>query len=225
MAGNFSISGFKDQVAARGGLSRGVFFSCIINFPVNSPSNVFFDSSDTLICKSVTLPAETLDFTELKYHTRSVKIPSVRQFPSFQMSFYNTNNYNLRSQFFAWMNIFNASVSNNRGTAEVDPQGGAVTSIPAINDINYTNAFATIQLQAFKNTNTTDAALGLYRLYRAFPTSIGGLQFSYEDDGFQTFDVEFQYQHMTFQPTTAKVTTSTVIFNPETGAPLITQNE
>lgn len=274
MAGNFNISRFKSEVSTRGGLSRGLFFECNISFPADGPTNVSFKSTDgsndLIVCKSVTLPSETLDLVEMKYHTRAVKIPGSRQFAPFTMSFYNTNNYNLRSQFFAWMNLFNSAISNMRGNIEVDAPGADVVTGQVLSPDNFKNAFATIELTSFNNNgkmnwrdlkslaintgisaaesaasrinpllgsvadevvsrtgatrsiDSNNPKLGLYRVYRAFPTSVSGLQFSYDDDGsYQTFDVEFQYQSMTFQSLTSKpvgrVSTSEVFYNPETG--------
>lgn len=247
MAGNFNISRFKSEVAKSGGLSRGLFFQCMITVPTAALS--FSDSTDLLVCKAATIPTETLDTVELKYYTRSVRIPGARQFAPFTMTFYNTNSYRLREKFYRWMNVFNSSTFNTRGDFETSarPSDG-VAAYPLRSSYNMSglaDSMATIQLRAFNNNgqmsvsdllkvavNTgisagqaigsqinpvvgsiTDAIgnkfvreidsnnpnTGLYQLNYAYPSSVSGLQFSYDDDGsYQTFDVEFQYLNMVF---------------------------
>lgn len=172
MRERFSINEFKDAVEAAGGLSRGVFYDCLITREdVSNP----LEPESIVLCKAANLPTSQLDYTDVKYFTRSVKIPAARQFQPITLTFYNSQNYVLRNQFLEWLSRFNSPESNIRQSS-----------------LNY----ATIELFP-KNSN--HESVGLYRFKHAFPTSISGLQYSYENDAqVQTYDVEFQYLTATF---------------------------
>lgn len=182
----FSITNFKSTIDAAGGLSRGVFYDCLIT--VNPPASttgtpftssaVSFGEEQLLLCKAANLPTSQLDFTELKYFTRSVKIPAARQFQPVTLTFYNTQNYELRNKFLEWVSRFNQSVTNQRDDNT---------------DIGF---YGTIDLRPKDMAHNTVAK---YQFQSAFPTSVSGLQYSYENDGqVQTYDVEFQYLTATF---------------------------
>jgi len=260
---NFNISRFKDVIEDRqGGLTKGTFFVCSISPGGNAEELGFaFEKDDLLVCKAVNLPAEQLNFTTLKYHTRAIKIPTTREFGPITLSFYNTGDYNLRTNFFNWMNMYNSAVGNLRGLEEtyhlydsVRTDKIAAANSGTFNGIahrgaagSYATMFATMELVPFTNDGVLkpsdllkvlgqiaiDAAqqaasrrvgilggatgivanhfknklqiesnnrpLASYKFTYAFPTNIGPLQFSYDDDAsFQTYDVEFQYLDMRY---------------------------
>ena len=182
----FSINKFKSTIDAAGGLSRGVFYDCVIT--VNPPSTtngatftsgaVSFGEEQLLLCKAANLPTAQLDFTDLKYFTRSVKIPAARQFQPVTLTFYNTQNYQLRNKFLEWLSRFNQPVTNQR------------------DDNTNIGFYGIIELRPKDMAHNNVAK---YQFQNAFPTSITGLQYSYENDTqVQTYDVEFQYLTATF---------------------------
>lgn len=186
----FSISQFKSTIDAAGGLSRGVFYDCQITLnaslespgatastgiPTFSTGTTGFGYEQLLLCKAANLPASQIDFTELKYFTRSVKVPATSQFSPITLTFYNTQNYQLRNKFLAWMSRFNQPLTNSRDT---------------------TGLYGKITLQP---KNMLHKNVAIYKFLEVFPTSIAGLQYSYENDTqVQTYDVEFQYLTATF---------------------------
>jgi len=255
---NFNVSRFKDVIGGRqGGLTKGTFFVCRITSDVNLP--FAFEKDDLLVCKAVNLPAEQLNFTTLKYHTRAIKIPTTRELGPMTLSFYNTGDYNLRTKFYNWMNMYNSAVGNLRGLQETynnsDTINVRVKANPAPGNFNgtgsYAKMFATMELVPFSNDGvlkpsdllkvigqvgigaaqgavsriggrtgevlgtaaevaakflndklqieSNNRPLAIYKFTYAFPTNIGPLQFSYDDDAsFQTYDVEFQYLDMRY---------------------------
>jgi len=186
----FSINSFKDRIASEGGLSRGVWFNCQITHP--NPNFSFTDDTHSLLCKAANLPSATLDPIELKYFTRSVKVPGSRQFAPVTLTFYNTQSYSVRNIFLTWLSVFNTPVTNVRNAIENDKNGQDVQAF------GNTDNYATITLYP---RDETHKELGEYQFFYAFPSSVSGLQYSYENDGqMQTYDVEFQYLHATFFP-------------------------
>lgn len=189
MSNGFSINEFKDIIMSAGGLSRGVFYNCQITLH-SSPTTTGtrfattatgFGYEQLLLCKAANLPATQLDFTELKYFTRSIKIPAARQFQPVTLTFYNTQNYELRNKFLEWSFRFNQPVTNQRDESTKKSNIGF---------------YGTIDLFPKDMAHNTVAK---YQFQSAFPTSVSGLQYSYENDGqVQTYDVEFQYLTATF---------------------------
>jgi len=204
----FSITRFKEAVAKEGGLSRGVFFDCSIT--LSSPEYKDFFSEDSLrLCKAANMPAAQLDTTEVKYFTRSVKIPASRQFSPLTLTFYNTESYVMRDQFLIWLSFFNSPVSNVRGAQDVKLRQGDVKTTQAL--VSYANIILTPR-------NQKHAETGRYHFYSAFPTSVGAVSYSYENDGqFHTYDVEFQYLSSTFTPESASLVTTSETFVPPVG--------
>ena len=190
----FSITKFKEAVAKEGGLSRGVFFDCLITLP-DYPG--FFNEGSLSLCKAANMPAAQLDTAEVKYFTRSVKIPASRQFSPVTLTFYNTESYVARDQFLTWLSLFNSPVSNVRGARDVDPRigTGKVGDVATFTrKINYADIILTPR-------NQKHAETGRYHFYSAFPTSVGAVSYSSENDSqFHTYDVEFQYLSSTFTP-------------------------
>ena len=185
----FSITKFKEAVAKEGGLSRGVFFDCLITLP-DYPG--FFNEGSLSLCKAANMPAAQLDTAEVKYFTRSVKIPASRQFSPVTLTFYNTESYVMRDQFLTWLSLFNSPVSNVRGAQDVKLREGDVKTIQS--SVRYANIILTPR-------NQKHAETGRYHFYSAFPTSVGAVSYSYENDSqFHTYDVEFQYLSSTFTP-------------------------
>ena len=185
----FSITKFKEAVAKEGGLSRGVFFDCSITLP---DYKEFFSEDSLRLCKAAGMPAAQLDTAEVKYFTRSVKIPASRQFSPVTLTFYNTESYVMRDQFLTWLSFFNSPVSNVRGAQDVKLRQGDVKTIQA--SVQYADIILTPR-------NQKHAETGRYHFYRAFPTSVGAVSYSYENDSqFHTYDVEFQYLSSTFTP-------------------------
>ena len=200
----FSITKFKEAVAKEGGLSRGVFFDCLITLP-DYPG--FFNEGSLSLCKAANMPAAQLDTAEVKYFTRSVKIPASRQFSPVTLTFYNTESYVMRDQFLTWLSLFNSPVSNVRGARDVDPRigTGKVGDVATFTrKINYADIILTPR-------NQKHAETGRYHFYSAFPTSVGAVSYSYENDSqFHTYDVEFQYLSSTFTPESASLVTTSI---------------
>lgn len=147
MGGNFNISRFKNQIAKQGGLSRGLFFVCNITHQFSSSFKI--QENELLLCKAVTLPANTLDVAEIKYFTRAIRIPASRQFVPITLTFYNTNNHSLYNQFINWMDLLSSYGSNARGE---NYRGGKMLEGTVVRTDTYTDLFAELTLTSYNNT-------------------------------------------------------------------------
>lgn len=199
---HFSIDNFRGAFTRP---ARGHRFLCSITTPVGSPIKFVSDDKVSYLCKSSALPSATIDTIELSYYTRNIKIPGKRTFSPITLTFLHHENYKIRTRFESWVNLLN------------DPEDN-------VRLISYDQLFATLTLVHYAQQGKLESAkkivfnsekklneevtynyvtgeaneIARYDLYKAFPTSLGGLQFSHDNDDIQTFDVEFQYQDMSF---------------------------
>lgn len=180
---SFSIEKFKSAI---GTPARSHLFRCTVT-PAAAGLLPYFNADASFLCKAVTLPSATVETTELSYFSRAVKIPSRRTYAPITLTFYLSEDYKLRAGFEQWSNALNAYDENQRGTL---PFYGTITLV-------HYSSVATSP-DAAKNEDANIPTLATYTLQSAFPTTVSGLQFSYDNDAeIQTFDVEFQYQYLT----------------------------
>jgi len=184
-ASNFSINRFKEAVAQSGGLARPIFFECTVVCPALAlESDLKLVQEDIILCKAMSIPEQTIDTVDIKYFTRSVPIPGSRQYSPVTLTFYNTANYKLRNYFEVWLELLNAQVHNRRREFPLSEITGTITLTHRSNNESNPPTDLLPEIQHFEFIN-------------AFPTSIGQLTFSYEDDtNVQTFDVTFKYLSM-----------------------------
>lgn len=212
-----SIQTFKEKLTAKG-LNRGLFYVTTI-----TGSSIDFGQDELIICKSVTLPPTQIDSAEIKYFTRTVKIPGTRQYSPLTLSFYNTPDYKTRSKFLTWVNAFNDATNNFRNSnarpanqyfAELtvksyseyawkDPQYPDRTQqVITVDPITGIASTTNITITDPENVNNRQL-LATYKFTSAYPTSVTAVQYSYENDTQpQTYDVEFQYLRFSFETNT-----------------------
>ena len=223
----FSINKFKKIIEANGGLSRQNYFTCSFALEPNGPntyklSDWNFDDLKNIVCKSATLPAFTVESAELGYFGRRIKIPTNRIYAPITLNFTNTNNNKIRDILFTWQSAINSPFTNvknlygeNREESSNASSGWSHSRLYADITLTHYDVNGGKQSPILGNLGiVSDAAAGVanvlfntadhrpiakYYLQQAFPTSIGGLNFSHEMDEFQTFEVQFVYQSMGFE--------------------------
>jgi len=245
MGANFSVTQFKEAVAQSGGFARPIFFDCQITCQsmetaVDSLGNSLkLNNSDTVVCKAVNIPEETIDTVDIKYFTRSVPVPGARQYQPITLTFYNTVNYKLRRYFETWINLLNSRDENTKQTAPLSNITATLKLSHWNNDgkfkLSWQTAGQLATAAVSSNTNRIASTIGnvignslgfngpiesnnpkiyAFTFENAYPTSIGALTFSQEDDTtFQTFDVTFKYLKMV--PGLGNVTTTETIYLPD----------
>lgn len=183
-------------------------------------------ASDVSLCKVVNIPEETIDVVDIKYFTRAISIPASRQYQPITFTFYNTVNYKLRRYFQTWINLLNDRDYNYKNYDSLSDANKGITATILLKHWNNDGRFklswqtsaqlATAAVSSSTNriTSVVGSTIGnslgfggpiesnnpdiyAFRFENAFPTSIGSLAFSQEDDTtFQTFDVTFKYLKM-----------------------------
>ena len=222
---NFSLNAFRAKLSAEGGLNRAAFFGVRFTFPANVTStptflNIFAGSQTyPMLCKGARLPANEVEPIILSYFSRKVKIPGARQYQPLNLSFFTTGNFAQRHAFDEWQALFSSHTGNARGVRESLVNTNPPTAPPPTFDAM--TAYATIEVTAYgmgtvlplvvtnpisgvgviaRNTSNDpypeNVPLNTYIFENAFPTRIGGLEFSYDNTDLQTYDVDFEYLNM-----------------------------
>lgn len=154
------------------------------------------------LCKMATLPEMTIETGEVYYFTRAIKYPVRRRYTPVTLTFFNTTDYTLRNAFEKWSEVL-LNPSQNVGFWELGDKQRSVDGTATVKITHYG--------QDYSPTNLTHNSLREYTFFHAYPSSIGPLTFSYDNDTeIQTFDVTLEYSYFVGDAiTSATVTTST----------------
>jgi hypothetical protein len=162
------ITDFKSKLS--GGGTRSNLFEVVLSFPDIAPANANVLDKSRFLVKSAALPASNINFLDVAFRGRTLKVASDRSFESWTITVINDTDFGIRSAFENWMNKINR-VSDNTG--ETDPAA-------------YTADAFVYQLDRDGST------LRAYHFYDLFPTSISSIPLSYETNAIQEFTVEMQ---------------------------------
>ena len=184
-----SINDFKNNL--RGGV-RPNLFNVRINFPqvikstlgsTRGSGEANLEDSSSYLCRSAALPASTQGLIEVPFRGRFLKIPGDRTFEAWTATFYNTEDFNLRTAFELWINAANKT-DENIGLVNFGDLGGTGAY------------FSDIVVQQKGKTNK-DEVLREYKLIGSWPTNVSAINLAYDsNDQIEEFDVEFQYQYL-----------------------------
>lgn len=236
MAGNFNLTNFKSQLIREGGLSRGYYFECQINLP---GPNTEISKTVPLFCRAATLPAMVVEVNTTKFYGKEVRYPGARTSGSFTLTFFNTYSYSIRNQFIRWQEALRSFDTNTQQDATPAPYLNTDLTLLHYSDVssilpslvrprvpgsasqNVLGADGEISLRDVEvMIQDNEPALrkfpehllvGTYKLEKVFPSSISPLTFAFDNDEFQTFDIEFQYLNMHFIPSSNRATPTTLV--------------
>ena len=160
-----NISGFVNAFA--GGGVRTNLFMVTGNIPgyVNNRAISF-------LCKAAQIPASSLGTIEVPYRGRRIKLPGDRTFQDWTITVLSDANLSLRSAFEFWSANFNSHVGN----------------ISSNNFMEFMPTWSVTQLLR------TGDALRTYNFIGCFPSEIGAIDLSYENnDQIAEFPVTINY--------------------------------
>lgn len=189
----FSISTLRGAISNP---ARSHLFRCLITPSglINSSLSIFTEAfgigtgeTRSYLCKIATIPELVVETGEVYYFTRAVKYPTRRRYTPLTLTFFNTTDYTLRKAFEKWSHVL-LNPSENTGFLGF---AGSQRS---------TEGTATIQVQHYDGTSLSSTRkpnlIRDYTFYQAYPSSIGPLMFSYDNDTeIQTFDVTMEYNY------------------------------
>ena len=163
------IDDFKAKL--RGGGSRPNLFRATINLPGYAEGNTEITS---FLCKAAQLPASVMNFIDVPFRGRQLKIAGDRTFEVWTPTIINDTDFEIRNAMERWMNGINAHQAN---TGFVNP-------------IDYQADLLVEQL------DRDETVLKTYNFRGCFPTNVSAIDLNYETvDQIEEFTVEFQVHY------------------------------
>lgn len=162
------IADFKSKLT--GGGARTNLFEVVLSFPDAAPADAAVLDKSRFMVKSAALPGSNVNFLDVAFRGRTLKVAGDRTFESWTITIINDTDFSIRSAFENWMNVMNR-VSDNTGVTD-----------PAV-----------YQADAFVYQLDRDGStLRAYHFYDLFPTNISAIPLAYETEGIEEFTVEMQ---------------------------------
>ena len=163
------IDDFKAKL--RGGGARPNLFRATINFPAYAQGNVEITS---FLCKAAQLPASVMNFIDVPFRGRQLKIAGDRTFETWTPTIINDTDFEIRNAMERWMNGINAHQANTGFVNPVDYQADLIV----------------------EQIDRDETVLKTYNFRGCFPTNVSAIDLNYETvDQIEEFTVEFQVQY------------------------------
>jgi len=180
----YSIEDFKSVMTSKNGLARSNLFKVTLP-PISSINS----RELTILCKSVQLPGRQIMTNERRIGLESAKVAYGYANVEVSMTFYETNQYDIRKYFEAWQNL-----AVNQQTKEIGylrgPNGyGKDITIEQLKKPTpmRDNVFATVD-----NTTVGDVVYKC-KLIEAFPTTLTQIDLSDASDTLVETTVSLSY--------------------------------
>jgi hypothetical protein len=191
----FNISDFKSKVDQYGGLARTSFFVVsIFEKNIDRPSNEFMPSGDLrFFCKTVTLPGINLTVNEFRPQGFGLpqSIPLGMTSDSLNCVFMMDSDHKVLSFFHEWM----------QRVVNYDMSGGVFSSVDDTYpyEMGYKKEYALDMEIRFYSAHDPNSFY-LCTLKDVYPTQIGGLTLSWEDNNsIANLSVNFSYSEIKMQ--------------------------
>jgi len=166
-----TIDQFKANLT--GGGARANQFRVIFTTP---SAAIQIPNKSQFLCKAAALPGQTVTEIPVPFRGRNLYIAGDREFETWDSTFINDTDFDIRNAIESWTNIMNNLVDN--------------TGIP---DVNQYTATLTVQ-----QLGRDDAILKQYELQNCMPTVIAPIELSYETaSAIEEFSVTWRYTHFT----------------------------
>lgn len=107
----FNINSMRSNLQFDGAMPS--LFRVILNNPVSGVGDAKF----SFMCKATSIPESQLGMIEVPYFGRRIKVAGVRQYPDWQTTIINDEDFAVRRALEAWHAAINSSEGNLRSTA------------------------------------------------------------------------------------------------------------
>ena len=166
-----SIDDFKAQL--KGGGARPNQFRVTIVPPIGIVTGLNVANS-SFLCKASKLPGQTLGEIEVPFRGRKIYVAGDREFETWNSTFLNDTDFNIRNAIERWMNGIN-DLADNTGT---------------IVSSDYQSALTVEQLDRDGTT------IKSYIFRNAYPLTLADIELSYETvNALEEFEVTWRYHH------------------------------
>ena len=166
-----SIDDFKAQL--KGGGARPNQFRVTIVPPIGIVTGLNVANS-SFLCKASKLPGQRLGEIEVPFRGRKIYVAGDREFETWNSTFLNDTDFNIRNAIERWMNGIN-DLADNTGT---------------IVSSDYQSDLTVEQLDRDGTT------IKSYIFRNAYPLTLADIELSYETvNALEEFEVTWRYQH------------------------------
>jgi hypothetical protein len=132
-----------------------------------------------LMCEAVQMPDRTINTNPYRHYGPTYNVPSIAQYADVTMTFIGDKFLRLRQFFESWQNLIIDNVTNNSGYYD-----------------DYTAPIDIFQLGQFDTLNDRDSVTYGIRMFEAYPTSIGTVDYSYgANNEYVKINVTFTYRY------------------------------
>ena len=175
MAG-FSIDTFTSKLGGGGALAS--LFEAELT-KSQGPEQQASTGDFKFLCKSTTLPGDTIETATVTYMGRGINIPANRAAATWETTIYNDEGMQIRNNIESWMDMINSHKSNSRQTG-----------MKAIS--SYTGTLSVSQL-----TKEDVGPVKTYTFKDVWPSSCAEIPLSWDTNEIQTFAVTWEYNYWT----------------------------
>ena len=163
------VDDFKAKL--KGGGARPNLFRAIVNFPGYAGGEVELTS---FMCKGAQLPASTMNFVDVPFRGRQLKVAGDRTFEPWTVTVINDTDFSVRNAMERWMNGMNSHSENSGFTSPIDYQADLIV----------------------EQLDKDGDVLKTYKFRGCFPTNVTAIDLTYDaNDQIEEFQVEFQIQY------------------------------
>ena len=171
---SFSIDTFTAKLKAGGALAS--LFEAELT-TTKGPQQASAVADFKFLCKSTTLPGDTIETAAVTYMGRAINIPANRAAATWETTVYNDEGMEIRNNIESWMEQLNSHKTNLR----------------AANMIQIQSYTGTLKVRTFAKAGTVIPKS--YEFIDAWPSAIGEITVDWETNEIQTYSVTWEYSY------------------------------
>lgn len=192
----FSIEDFKSNGLVYGGARPSLFKVIIPNMPngdTGGTSGANLTSKISYLAKAASLPPSIIDYIDVPYMSRKIRVNGDRTFPDWTITIMNDEVFDIRRAFEAWHQYINSREPNRQFGPGLSEANSYKVDL-LVHQYSKTGNGA--GAEALSVIADDAVPIATYTMVGAFPTSIGpiGLDWDYVNQ-IEQFDVTFTYDY------------------------------
>ena len=165
-----NINDFKSRLA--GGGARANQFTVILPPPVGQVTAAINTEQFAFLCRSASLPGQTLAEIAIPFRGRTLYVAGERTFEVWTTTVFNDTDFGVRREVERWMNGINDLVNNTGATNPADYRVDMIV----------------------QQLDRDDTILHQYVLEGCYPQSLGAIELAYDtNDAIEQFDIIWRY--------------------------------
>ena len=171
---SFSIDTFTAKLKAGGALAS--LFEAELT-TTKGPQQASSIQDFKFLCKSTTLPGDTIETATVTYMGRGINIPANRAAATWETTIYNDEGMEIRNNLESWMEQLNSHKTNVRAAAMIAIQ-------------SYTGTLKVRQFAKAGGVSTKS-----YEFVDAWPSAVGDITVDWETNEIETYAVTWEYSY------------------------------